>query len=224
MTAAEHPPDDAPQPAASSRENRDDPSRFGKSIPGIAITIWLIYHILGAIIFPASVKSYPGSLLFETSRFWEPYMEGLHMIHGHRFFAPDPPTTGMLIEYEIAEPDGRVTIRQFPNRAISPRLMYHRYFMLSERAQFAVTNDIENDPQIPEEERNRAKAVREAWFRMYARHLLRWHGGERIVLRRVYHEVVSPRYILDGGSLDDPKLYRRVELGAWTRQELGLPE
>lgn len=61
-----------------------------------------------------------------------PAQHALFLRHGYRFFAPDPGPTHALV-YEIEMADGAKTEGYFPDREnTAPRLMYHRWFMLSE--------------------------------------------------------------------------------------------
>jgi hypothetical protein len=61
-----------------------------------------------------------------------PVQHALFLRHGYRFFAPDPGPTHALV-YEIENADGTKTEGHFPDRDNTvPRLLYHRWFMLSE--------------------------------------------------------------------------------------------
>lgn len=59
----------------------------------------------------------------------------LFLGHGYRFFGPDPGPSH-LVEFEITKTDGTTIKGKFPDRDDSstnfPRLLYHRWFMLSE--------------------------------------------------------------------------------------------
>jgi hypothetical protein len=188
-------PDRAPSPAAED-ETGWSQRRWFKPL----VTVWLIYHLSGVVLFPASISVPEGGLLYELCDLTHAkYMQGLYMVGGHRFFAPEP-GAGLLISYDITQADGTVMSQTFPRREISPRLMYHRYFMLSERSQ---------DVVLPE-----------MWFRMYARHLLAFKPGEEITLTRVVHHLASPDEVIGGMPLTAPELYERIELGKWTRAEL----
>ncbi|NIO41435.1 MAG: hypothetical protein GTO41_15415, partial [Burkholderiales bacterium] len=69
--------------------------------------------------------------------------------HGYRFFAPEP-GPGHLVRYEVTTSDGAGAAGQFPDRdRIWPRLLYHRWFMLSETA-FAASSSL---PSPAEEQR-----------------------------------------------------------------------
>ena len=61
-----------------------------------------------------------------------PLHRGLFMGHGYRFFAPNPGDSH-LVQYKITKDDGTQIEAMFPDReTVWPRLLYHRWFMLSE--------------------------------------------------------------------------------------------
>ena len=125
------------------------------------------------------------------------------MVQGHRFFAPEP-GPGTMVAYKVERADGTVIEESiFPRREIKPRLMYHRYFMLSERVQ-----DV---------------GIETEWFRMYARHLAHELGGEKVALWRIVHELATPEDIEAGKLLSDEEFYSEDELGSWTLAELNEP-
>ena len=166
----------------------------------IPVTFWLVFHVAAMVIYPASIGAPPRELLSRlTARYFQRYMEALFLVGGHRFFAPEPgPST--LIQYRLEHPDGSVTEQIFPHRDIRPRLLYHRYFMLSERPM-----DV---------------ADLQTWYRMYARHLAYWYNAERVTLWRVVHRLPDPEDVIAGKPLNAPEFYTYEPMGSWTRQEL----
>lgn len=194
-------------PSSSTIPNQRDDD-CDETLPGhwkwlkIPVTLWLVFHLSAIVIFPASIPV-PGVGLLSvlSTRLFAHYMEALYMVQGHRFFAPEP-GPGLLVEYTLDYADGREVKRVFPHRDIQPRLLYHRYFMLSERAQ-----DVD-DP--------------DSWFRMYARHLAWWYGGDRVTLHRVIHRLPTPSDVIAGKSLTDAEFFLREVLGSWSRTELEL--
>ena len=166
----------------------------------IPVSMWLIFHLAAMVLYPASVGNPPRELLSRVrDRIFERYMEALFMTGGHRFFAPEPGPSA-LVQYRLEQADGRVTEGIFPHRSISPRLLYHRYFMLSERPM-----DVFD---------------RRLWHRMYARHLAYWFDAERVTIWRVLHRLPNPDDVIAGKSLDDPEFYDYEAMGTWTREEL----
>ena len=96
------------------------------------VSVVLLVHLVG--IFSAALSN-PGP----TSQFvrsvrdlYQPYLRATFLDHGYQFFAPDPGPTH-LVEYEVVKPDGEKVTGVFPDRNDDfPRLLYHRWFMLSE--------------------------------------------------------------------------------------------
>lgn len=159
-----------------------------------------MYHLFCIVIAPASVR--PSSQLEQNG--WlvaQPYVQPLYLNHGYHYFAPNPGAS-TVIEYRLEFPDGSAKEGQFPNREISPRLLYHRHFMLTE---FMAS-------VRPETE--------QLWARSFARNLCREHQAERVTLTRVRHNLPSRIRILAGGTLVDDELYERDVLGTYESEEL----
>lgn len=167
------------------------------------VSLWLAFHVAAVAIYPASILVPRRGLLSGIrDLFFERYMEGLYMVQGNRFFAPEP-GAGTLVEWRVEHADGTTTENVFPRREIKPRLLYHRYFMLSERVQ-----DVGDEAN---------------WFRMYARHLADQYDAERVTLSRVVHRLPTPEDVIAGKRLDDEEFYERRPLGSWTLEELQQP-
>lgn len=100
----------------------------------ILVSLWLCYHLLAMFASPWAIP--PASSLARSAQ-WatQHYQTALYLNHGYRFFAPNPGPASVII-YRMELPDGRRAEGVFPDRnAINrdyPRLMYHRWFMLSE--------------------------------------------------------------------------------------------
>jgi hypothetical protein len=66
------------------------------------------------------------------ARWVAPIHRSLFLGHGYRFFGPDPGPSHLLV-YRIVNAEGDLVEYRFPDRdTIWPRLLYHRWFMLSE--------------------------------------------------------------------------------------------
>lgn len=142
-----------------------------------------------------------------------PYVDALFLSNGYRFFAPEPGPSH-LVKYELTLVDGKIIKGQFPDRRVyRPRLLYHRYFMLSE-----TLNTLHvPDPQAPPQ----ARVVFNLYVRSYARHLAIKHNAEQVKLTLVEHLLPG----IDSVSrnrmkLDDPRLYDELPLGTFTRDQL----
>jgi hypothetical protein len=103
--------------------------------------------------------------------------------------------------------------RVFPDRAFDrPRLLYHRYFMLSEFyhtlfAPVALSEAELNEPGLKERWQV-DRAVYESLQSSITNRLQKSHQAESIKLRRIEHELPSELQVLgDGWKLNDPRLY-----------------
>lgn len=165
-----------------------------------------------------------------------PYVEFMYLSHGYAFFAPNPGPSHLLhckrkpsatealppldpSSRRADEVEAKETLRVFPDRNVDrPRLLYHRYFMLSEFYQtlFAPAKLSETDLQEP--------GLRERWEfdrRLYEQlqasirqRLVETYKAEDIELRRVEHALPSRQQILgDGWKLTDPRLYLELSEG-----------
>jgi hypothetical protein len=161
-----------------------------------AISLWLVFHLGAIVIAPLAVG--PSSEIVHAAwGFFGPYVELLYLNHGYHFFAPEPEES-TLVAYEAERPDGTIVHGRIPDRDISPRLLYHRYFMLTEHMRDA-----------PEE-------LRELWYRSYADQIGRQYGASRVALIRQTHLLPSRERIMEGGRLTDPESYEDQPLGDFT--------
>ncbi len=157
------------------------------------VNVWLVFHLVAIISAPAALP--PSS---ELTRFvhdlCQPYLEALFLDHGYHFFAPEPEES-TLLSFAAERPDGTVVRGRIPDRATQPRLLYHRYFMLTEHMSKA-----------PDE-------LRGQWHESYARHLGRAFGAGRVRLIQQTHLLSSMERIRAGGHLADPESYEDHPLG-----------
>ncbi len=170
-----------------------------------AVNLWLVFHLVAIIIAPAAMD--PSSdLLQSVHSFFQPYLEALFLDHGYHFFAPEPEES-TLLSYEAEQPDGRVVQGRIPDRATQPRLLYHRYFMLTEHMS-----------RSPEE-------YRDLWHESYAQHIAQTYGASRVKLIQQTHLLPSMERIREGKRLDDPASYEDISLGDFdaTLPEPGRP-
>jgi hypothetical protein len=171
------------------------PSRPGRRWLRRAVNLWLVFHLSAIIIAPAAVA--PASELTRGAcRFFLPYLGALYLDHGYHFFAPEP-AESTLLAYVAEREDGTVIRGRIPDRKTWPRLLYHRYFMLTEHM-----NDAPED-------------VERLWHESYAGHIAREHGATRVTLIQQTHKLPTMERIRDGGRLDDPESYDERELGVF---------
>ncbi|MFO0892598.1 MAG: hypothetical protein U0790_26080 [Isosphaeraceae bacterium] len=158
-----------------------------------AVSAWLAFHLAAIIIAPAAVG--PSSELVHSAwDLFQPYIQILYLNHGYHFFAPEPQES-TLVAYEAERPDGTVVRGRLPDRATTPRLLYHRYFMLTEHM---------ND--APEE-------LAGLWHRSYAEQIGRETGASEVRLIKQTHLLSSMERIREGGRLDDPESFEDEPLG-----------
>lgn len=92
------------------------------------ILFYLALLVLGPMTNPIGAPHLTNPIARSVS----PIHQSLFMGHGYRFFGPDPGPSHSVI-YKISCSDGSVVEGHFPDREkTSPRLLYHRWFMLSE--------------------------------------------------------------------------------------------
>jgi len=147
------------------------------------------------------------SLLAETSaQTLQPYLQAAGLANGYRFFAPNPGPSH-LVRYEVLLADGTKIEGRFPNhQEHQPRLLYHRYFMLSE-----FLNSID-DPQ-------NTQGI-DLYTKSYARHLAREHAAKQVKIWLVRHALPSMVDVRRGLRLDDPTLYDEELLGTFDGESL----
>jgi hypothetical protein len=158
-----------------------------------AVNAWLVFHLAAIIIAPAAVG--PSSDLIQSAwDIFKPYIQTLYLNHGYHFFAPEPEES-TLVSYEAERPDGVVIRGRIPDRATAPRLLYHRYFMLTEHM------------------KNASEDVQDLCHRSYAEQIARENGASLVRLTRQTHLLPSMQRIREGGMLSDPESYEDHPLG-----------
>lgn len=159
------------------------------------VNVWLVVHLAAIVIAPASVA--PSSALADAAWEWvAPYLGLLYLDHGNHFFAPEPGES-TLLAFEARRGDGTVARGCLPDRGIGPRLLYHRYFMLTEHMAGA------------------SDELRPLWHASYARHLGREYGARQVRLTQLVHLLPTMERIRGGGRLDDPESYEAHPLGVF---------
>ncbi len=160
-----------------------------------AISVWLVLHLAAIVIAPASVSP-TSELLLSGWKTLRPYLQVLYLDHGYHFFAPEPGES-TLLAFVAERSNGTVVRGRLPDKAVQPRLLYHRYFMLTEHMN-----------QAPE-------GLRQAWYESYARHIGHVYGAERVSLTKQTHYFPTMEAVLSGVRLDDPRGYVEQPLGVF---------
>jgi hypothetical protein len=168
---------------------------FVKRMGFVALNGWLVMHLFGVVVTPATVGP-TSETLISGWRVVAPYLQALYLDHGYHYFAPEPGGS-TLIGYSIELEDGSTVSGRFPDVETSPRLLYHRYFMMSE---FLGSTDGE---------------YREVLAAAYARSLMHKHNGVRCSLSTIQHNLPNMGWVRDGGTLEDPIGFIEEPLGLY---------
>ena len=171
--------------------------RFGLSVV-------LALHLIAIASAPLAME--PASLLGQrVFGVFRPYLDAAFLNHGYHFFAPEPGPSH-LIRYELTFADDRTEQGTFPDPArYSPRLNYHRHFMLSEFANRLAVVDSQ-------------KPALETLSKSFADHLMSEHGAESVSLFLRRHYIPSPEQVAGGLPLDAAELYAERSLGVFQRE------
>jgi hypothetical protein len=191
---------------------------WSPAVRGI-VSALVLFHLTAAIV-AALVAAPPYSeLWFNAASVFRPYVNAADLNHGYRFFAPDPGPSH-LVRYHLEFADGSVRDGKFPDlEQQRPRLLYHRYFMLSEHlfGLYGAWQQILESRQGPaplaeRQEMNKvardSEALYRAFAKSYADELLRRNGAKQVTLELIEHVIPRPQDVAAGRQrLDDPALY-----------------
>ena len=161
----------------------------------LLLNIWIAFHVLAVFLAPSGMP--PSSpLLVNAAEFARPYNEALFLNHGYHYFAPDPGAS-TLVEWSINRPDDIPIKGRFPDPGTTPRLLYHRYFMLAENV----------EAFSPE--------AQSLILQGYARHIAEANNADQVSLSFVRHYPASMIRIQAGGSLNDQDSFEVEPIGTW---------
>ena len=167
------------------------------------VSVWLVFHIAAIIISPAAVG--PSSETIREAWGWfQPYVEFMYLDHGYHFFAPEP-AESTLLAYVAHRPDGTEVRGRIPDRTTSPRLLYHRYFMLTEHMKDA-----------PDE-------VKDLWYASYANHIGWKHGASEVTLIQQTHNLPTMERVRDRRAPERSGELRRAVPGDFPMRRLLNP-
>ena len=94
-------------------------------------SVVLLFFLWVVLLGPLSNPEGSANLTRPMARTVMPIHRLLYLGHGYKFFGPDP-GPGHLIRYEIKKSSGTVAGQIPDGQSHWPRLLYHRWFMLSE--------------------------------------------------------------------------------------------
>jgi hypothetical protein len=235
------------QPAAASSQAAADPYQpdAGWMSPRMRLIVSVIvfFHVTAVFwapfTFACRVGADSSSPFAENLLPWlRPYISMMYLDHGYFFFAPNPGPS-FLVKYKVEYPDGREPVEGvFPNlKEQQPRLLYHRYFMVSTALNNAyVPEKAPPEPSPPPinasvsstEQRNHQRAVEayrrekafwqhrrtqyEALRNSIVRHLESQYPGGTVTITRLEHRPAAPAEVSeDKMPLTAPQTYRELK-------------
>lgn len=187
----------------------------------VVVSILVVLHLLAVFIPPFAFQASPvrgvGSPLADKAMDWaRPYVDLMYLNHGYAFFAPNPGASHLL-QAELRFADGRPpkTIKMPNLEQHWPRLLYHRYFMLSEHLNSAFAPN-EPPPEVAEnaEQLQSWRMVREMYERRTAAiesYLKQKYGADEVKLVRIEHRLMDPfeKFELRKRP-DDPEMFLQL--------------
>lgn len=181
----------------------------------------LVIHLCALIATPLMFATRGSAAVRPLFAVLQPYVDLLYLNHGYFFFAPNP-GPNHLVRYELDFNDDReAVVGEFPDRQSQrPRLLYHRYFMLSETLnRLYRPPQPAPEPQPPSESASRQEKrvwqrAKAAWDREYeqynrdletyqalrasiARHYQHKYGADDVTLIRRRHRLLDPEEMLE---------------------------
>ncbi len=99
----------------------------------LVISLLVSLHVIAVFVGPWAMPPYGSELARTIAGGMGPYLQAAFLDNGYRFLRTRASVRGILVRYEIVTRDGQQIEGSFPDRQVQwPRLLYHRYFMLSE--------------------------------------------------------------------------------------------
>jgi hypothetical protein len=223
----------APTLPMQTPRNEGSASPNGCSSSGRLVLLALVtVHMLGVLAEP--LRFFSRSVIGEApefsllASFAKPYSQWLYLDHGYFFFAPNPGPSHLLqctlisedksgtseaadVRAKSVEGSSNSVISVYPDRGQHwPRLLYHRYFMLSEfyNSRFApsqVTDDLTKDAEFMARW-NFDSNIYQQLQDSIKKSLKHSSGATRVTLRRLERSLPDRSQILDERlSTDDPR-------------------
>ena len=231
---------------AKQRENDDTTKSAAGESPSLPwgaqkraiVSIFLAFHVAAVFIAPWSGPPPSSGLSQWVSGAIRPYLEGLGINYGYRFFAPTPGPSH-IVRYRLQLRDGSIKEGQFPDLEEQwPRLLYHRHLMVAERVHTFLQDppippqEIPGFARMPPQQQQQLLAEYQTQGRIYnetreplmkltepiAQRLMIEHDADAVDLLSVEHRIPFPRDIIDGRPIDDPQYYVERFVGSFRRQ------
>jgi len=209
--------------------------RWARIVISILVTVHVAAVVAPPLAFICRSRGSESPIAGPLARFVRPYCQALYLDHGYAFFAPDP-GPNHLVDYKVEFEGGKPPITgRFPDlEEERPRLLYHRYFMLSEalntrfvppafapepsppaltasameRERYQTTkNAYEADREVWKHQRKQYEAMR-ASIELHLKHEF---GGDKVQITRIEHRPADPDEIqIERRTLDAKDTYREM--------------
>ena len=179
------------QPAVAASPRRPPGNRFVRWV----VNLLVLAHF-AAVLAAATSVGPTSELLVDIWQPFRPYLQLLYLNQGYNFYSPQPAAT-TLVAYEVERGDKLVARGRINELASKPRLLFHRYLLLTEHLTFVSP---ESQPY---------------WYRSYAHHLCHKYGGDRVSFTRIVHYPATTEMIRGGMTLSDPMTYEEVFAGEY---------
>ena len=169
----------------SSRPNSSRLSKTSRRVISLFIVAYLGIVVLGPLSNPIGSEF----LTRRLAKMVSPLHQSLYLGHGYRFFGPDPGPSHLVV-YRIIDQDGNVSEGHFPDREKhSPRLIYHRWFMLSETVfnEHAMTPDSKSFRESDAELDAQVKLLRRSGKFAMSQHI----ASERRAIAQRYEDTLK---------------------------------
>jgi hypothetical protein len=208
---------------------------WAKLIISVLVTLHVAAVVAPPLAFICSSRGGESPIAGPLARFVQPYCQAMYLSHGYAFFAPDP-GPNHLVDYKVEFEGGKPPVTgRFPNlQEERPRLLYHRYFMLSEALNNRYTPpEFAPEPSPPPltasaVERDRYQVLKKAYEtdrgvwqhsrKQYEamrvsieNHLKQEFGGDKVQITRIEHRPADPDEIsIEHRTLDAKDTYREM--------------
>lgn len=169
----------------------------------LIVSLGILLHGLSVVLSAFGARPPASRLEVELMAHFRPYYELINQGTTHRYYAPEPgPTPIVLARLRFSDGRPETTIR-IPDRSRTPRLRYQRHL--------ALANALMEDARAA-----KAQGQMSLWGRSFARHLCESTPGcSGVTLHTQYHLVPTPGQLLEalekhGGrapNLEDESFY-----------------
>lgn len=167
----------------NTQQNSDEIDDLTWSGTKRAIASVLIVGYLFIVASGPATNSISSDLTNAVGQTMEPVHQAMHLGHGYRFFGNNPGQSHIL-RFEVGMPDRSMVSGQLPDPDEHwPRLLYHRWFMLSETVfnQYSSSLDTDSFAQTQDAITRQIELMQQKGKQSYVKRLLKFQRkrGER---------------------------------------------